>query len=194
MQQKNRIIVSVLIFIVSYAVFLVLWLQVKHYYGAILTQVGAHLAAKTAGVRVLQIDHGDEISTITFARTVVKQRRLGDLLIEKTISVSHYSFNVPLTLSLVTSLFFIFRWRKRPLIEACLILLCVHLLFIYFSCCLELFKYLTQIGIRTTSKALQYTLQFLWAFTDNMVIRFEPFLFAAYLWLRHMKPIPTNSE
>jgi hypothetical protein len=94
---------------------------------------------------------------------------IDDLLLDLKIEVSKYSFNVPLTFALVAGLFPIFKWQKRSLIE----------------CTLQLFYNLTQVGIKTPSKALQFFLQFMWAFTDNMIIRFEPFLVAIYLWLRN---------
>ncbi len=185
MQRKNRIILGILVFFLSYLVLLMLWLQIKPYYGWMLTQTGSRLAAMTAGLRLERVQQEKEVAAVTFARTVVTGKGLGDLQIELKISVSSYSFNVPLTFALVAGLFCLFKWRKRSLVEAGLILLTVHLLYIYSYCCLELFKYLTQSGMRTTSNALQFFLQFMWAFTDNMIIRFEPFLVAVYLWLRN---------
>lgn len=185
MRHRNRVILGFSIFFLAYLFFLVLWIQVKPYYGHMLTQVGTRLAAWTTGLRVEEIEHGKEVATITFARTVMTRHGIDDLLLDLKIEVSKYSFNVPLTFALVAGLFPIFKWRKRSLIEACFMLLFIHLLYIYFFCTLQLFYNLTQVGIKTPSKALQFFLQFMWAFTDNMIIRFEPFLVATYLWLRN---------
>jgi len=194
MRQRNRIVLGVLVFLVTYLLFLVLWIQVKHYYGNMLTHVGAGLAAWTAGLGVEKIQHGKEVATITFVRTIMTKQGLGDLLIDLEISVSNYSFNVPLTFALVAGLFPIFKWRKRSFIEVCFMLLFIHLLYIYFFCSLQLFKSLAQAKIETSSKAFQFFLQFMWAFADNMIIRFEPFLVAVYLWLRNKEHTQSQSS
>ncbi|TES91719.1 MAG: hypothetical protein E3J94_03440 [Desulfobacteraceae bacterium] len=187
MRLRNKIIVASLVFCLTYLLFLILWIQVKPYYGNIITQVGARLAASTTGLRVEQIRHGKEVATITFARTVLTKKGLGDILLDLKIRVSNYSFNVPLTLALVAGLFPFFKWRKRSLIEACFILLFIHLLYIYFFCTLQVVHQLTLVGMKAPLKTVLFLLQFMWVFTDNMVIRFEPFLVAVYLWLRNTK-------
>lgn len=187
MRLRNKIIVASLVFCLTYLLFLILWIQVKPYYGNMITQVGARLAASTTGLRVEQIRHGKEVATITFARTVLTKKGLGDILLDLRISVSNYSFNVPLTLALVAGLFPFFKWRKKSLIEACFILLFIHLLYIYFFCTLHVLHQLTLVGMKAPPKTVQFLLQFMWTFTDNMVIRFEPFLVAVYLWLRNTK-------
>ena len=185
MRLRNRLIIASSVFCLTYLIFLTLGIQVKPYYGNMLTQVGARLAASTAGLRVEKTQHGKEVATITFARTVLTKKGLGDILLDLKISVSNYSFNVPLTFALVAGLFPFFRWRKRSLIEACFILLFIHLLYIYFFCSLQLLYQLTLAGVKAPPKTVQFLLQFMWTFTDNMVIRFEPFLVAVYLWLRN---------
>ena len=187
MRLRNKIIVASLVFCLTYLLFLILWIQVKPYYGNMLTQVGARLAAGTTGLRVEQIRHGKEVATITFARPVLTKKGLRDILLDLKISVSNYSFNLPLTLALITCLFPFFKWRKKSLIEACFILLFIHLLYIYFFCSLQVLHQLTLVGMKAPPKTVQFLLQFMWTFTDNMVIRFEPFLVAVYLWLRNTK-------
>jgi len=187
MRQRNRVICGISVFFITYSVVLILWIQVKPYYGNTLTHVGSRLAAWSAGFRVETVHHGKEVATITFAYTVLTKHGMGDILLDVKIAVSQYSFNVPLTFALVAGLFPFFRWRVRSLIEACFILLFIHLLCIYFFCSLQLFYHLAQAGIKTPSKPLQFFLQFMWAFADNMVIRFEPFLVAVYLWFRNNK-------
>jgi len=185
MRLRNKILLGLAVFIMSYSVFLVLWIQIKPYYGYVLTQVGARLAAATTGLRIEDIRHGKEKAAVIFTDQIMTGKGLTDLFLDLKIAVSDYSFNVPLTFALVVGLFPFFKWRKRTLIEACVILIFIHLSYIYFFCILQLFYKLTQAGITTTSKPVQFFLQFMWAFTDNMVIRFEPFLLAVYLWLRN---------
>lgn len=187
MRLRNKIIVASLVFCLTYLLLLVLWVQVKDYYGDMLTQVGARLAAKSTGLVMEKIQHGKEISTITFVRAVLTRKGPADLFLDLKISVSNYSFNVPLTFALVAGLFPFFKWRKRYLIEACFILLFIHMLYIYFFCSLSLLSQLARLGIEAPSKTVQFLLQFMWTLTDNMVIRFEPFLVAVYLWFRNTK-------
>lgn len=188
MRLRNRIFWGALIFLLTYAAALFVWIQIKPAYGTVLTQMGSRLAGWTAGLEVEKIAHGKEDATVTFTRPLLTGRGLADYLIELKISVSNYSFNVPLTFALVTALLPFFRWRKKSLLEAGLILVCIHLLYIYSYCNLELFYNLSKSGIKTPSRPVQYLLQFMWAFTDNMIIRFEPFLVAVYLWLRNRPP------
>ena len=176
-----------MVFCLTYLIALVIWIQIKPYYGNIITQIGARLAASTTGLRVEKIQHGKEVATITFVRNIFTEKGLQDLLLDLKISVSNYSFNMPLTIALVICLLPFFKWRKRSLIEACFILLFVHLLYIYFYCTLQLTRQLTVIGIEAPSKTVQFLLQFMWVFVDNMVIRFEPFLVAVYVWLRNKR-------
>lgn len=187
MRQKNNVIRGIVLFCITYSIFLILWVQVKPYYGNMLTHVGSRLAAWSAGACVEEVRHGKEVATITFAYPVVTKKGRGDILLDVKIAVSSYSFNVPLTFALLAGLFPLFRWRIRSLIEACFILLFIHLLCISFFCSLKLFYHLTQAGVKTPSKIVQFFLQFMWAFLDNMIIRFEPFLVAVYLWFRNRK-------
>jgi len=185
MRLRNKIFLGIALFLVSYPVFLVLWIQIKPYYGYALTGVGARLAAVTTGLELENVRHGEEKAEVSFTDLVMTGEGLGEIFLDLKIAVSDYSFNVPLTFALVAGLFPFFRWRKMTLVEACLILILIHLSYIYFFCILQLFHKLTLAGIRTTSRPVQFFLQFMWTFTDNMVIRFEPFLVAVYLWLRN---------
>jgi len=185
MRLRNKMLLGLAVFFVSYPVFLVIWVQVKPYYGYVLTQVGARLAAATTGLHIEDIQHGKEKAAVTFTDQIMTGEGLRDLFLDLKIAVSDYTFNVPLTFALVVGLFPFFKWRKRTLIEACVILIFIHLSYIYFFCLYQLFYQLNQTGIRMTSKPVQFFLEFMWVFTDNMVIRFEPFLVAVYLWLRN---------
>ena len=184
MQPKNRLLLGTLIFLVSYPLILLAWIQLKPYYGSGLTQMGTHLSALTMGCIVEKVAAGKEDTKVSFVHSILTRRGLADLEIDVRLSVSSYSFNVPLTLALIASLFPVFRWRKRSLFEAAFILVSIHLLYVYSYCCLQIYYVLLRAGVISKSMAGQLFWEFLWAFTDNMVIRFEPFLLAVYLWLR----------
>lgn len=184
MQLKNKILFSILIFLFCYAIFLFAWINVKSYYGYGLTQIGTYLSACTMGSSVKEIVVDKENARITFIRSFYKGLELADLVLDVKLSVSKYSFNVPLSLALIAALFPLFHWKKRSLIEVILILLFIHLLYIYSFCCLQLYYAFLKAGIKVKSTGSQLFWEFLWGFTDNMVIRFEPFLLTIYLWFK----------
>lgn len=197
MRRRNRLLLAIGLFLATYLAVLGVWIQVKPLYGTVLSHLGVRLAGWSAGMEVKDIRQGRDRTRIALRRPLLTQGGLADFIVELEISVSNYSFNVPVTFALIAALFPFFKWRGRTLLEAALILVLIHLLYIVFFSALELFKQLTQSGvIRPPSKAFQYAIQFLWAFTDNLVIRFEPFLVCVYLWLRNarfMPPLPRRA-
>ena len=68
--------------------------------------------------------------------------------------------------------------------QAFLILLGVHLLYVFSLEANSLTNALIQRGLETMSKPGLVFYQFLWEFTNNMVIRFEPFLIGFYVFIR----------
>ncbi len=187
MPLKNKILLSILIFLLVYPLFLVVWIKVKSYYGYGMAHVGVYLSASTMGSSVKEIVVDKEDAKITLIRPFYKGLDLADLVIEIKLSVSKYSFNVPLSLALITALFPLFRWRRRSLIEVVMILLSIHLLYIYSFCCLQQYYLFLQAGIKSQATVSQFFWEFLWGFTDNMVIRFEPFLLVIYLWFKNQR-------
>jgi hypothetical protein len=186
MRRRNKILPAVAVFFVSYLLLLFLWLHIKPYYGNFLAHVGAQLAAWTTGARLSEVAQASEVADISFLYYAVTGEGSGDVMLKVRISVSNYSFNVPLTFALIAGLFVIFRWAPATILESCLILMGVHLAYIYFFCTLQIHYQLAMGHIAAPAKWVQFLLQFLWGFTDNLIIRFEPFLIAVYLWLRQM--------
>ena len=184
MRLRNKILLAVLTFLVVYIFSLILWIQVKPYYGYVLTQVGTRLAAWSTGLRVRSIGLEEEGISVCFAGPVLTEKGLGELIVELKIVVSSFTYNVPLTIALVAGLLPFFKWRKRYLAEIVILLLFVHLLYIYLFCTLQVFYKLWLSNAGGHSDSVQLFLEFMWTFTQNLVIPFEPFLVAVYLWLR----------
>lgn len=63
-------------------------------------------------------------------------------------------------------------------------LLLVHLLYVFSLESKELTDVFAARGIEKMGGPLMVFYQFLWSFTDNMVIRFEPFLIGFYIFMR----------
>lgn len=194
MPPKSKIALACGVFLVSYGLFLLAWVQVKPYYGLVLTRFVSQVIAGTTQFKVDRIGHDREKAQITFSRPVLTKQGFGDLLLDLTIPVSNYSFNTPLTFALLAGLFVIFRWPLRHFIGVCLILLAIHLMYVYAFCLFQLFFYLAQGGFKVLSRPLQLFVEFLWSFTDNMVVRFEPFLVFLYLWLMNTPLIGMSPE
>ena len=179
----NQILKTVLIFIISYFVFLMLWIQVKDYYGYGMTMTGSKVIAGIKDLEIDAVDQNDERVQVTF--TPYKINR--DILIDIPVKTNTYTFNSPLTLAIMSSLFLFIRKRLRAYGEALLLLLIVHLLFITTFEMKELTTVLMNMKLQTVSQSRIFIYQFLWSFTDNMVIRFEPFLIGFYLFVRFRK-------
>ncbi len=184
MHLKSRIGIALGLFIVSYTVFLLLWVQVKSYYGMGVNKAGVYAASLVHDMQVEDFEQGREVGQITLSKPVSTSRGLSDLLLDIKISVSNYSFNVPLTLALIVSLYPIFRWGKLPILEALCILIGMHFMYVFSYCNYHVYKNLVQVNVVTYSSVTHFLIEFLWMFMDNMVIRFEPFLVAVYLWIR----------
>ena len=185
MRLRNKILLAVLTFLVVYVLSLILWIQVKPYYGYALTQVGARLAGWTTGLRVESVGVEKKAISVSFAGPVLTKKGLEEMVADFNFDVSRFTYNVPLTVALVAGLFPFFRWQKRYLFEIIVILLFVHLLFIYLFCTQQVFYGFWKSGLRAHSSSVQqFFLEFMWTFTQNLIIPFEPFLVAVYLWLR----------
>lgn len=178
----NQILKIVIIFTVSYCVFLILWIQVKDYYGYGITLTGSKIVAGIKDLEIDSVDQNDERVQITFSP--YKNR---DILIDITVKTNTYTFNSPLTLAIMSSLFLFLRRRLRAYGEAIVLLLMVHMLFIFTFELKELTTVLMDMKFEPYSKFRIFIYEFLWSFTDNMVIRFEPFLIGFYLFVRFRK-------
>jgi hypothetical protein len=179
----NLILKTVLIFIISYVVFLIIWIQVKDYYGYGMTLTASRIIAGIKDLEIDAVDQNDERVQVTF--TPYKINR--NILIDIPVRTNTYTFNSPLTLAIMSSLFLFIRKRLRAYGEAAILLLTVHLLFITTFELKELTTVLMNMKLQTVSQARIFVYEFLWGFTDNMVIRFEPFLIGFYLFVRFRK-------
>jgi hypothetical protein len=181
--RHNRIVLrAVVIFLVSYPMFLVAWIQVKDYYGTAVTVTASKLLTLAKDVTYegsLQVDDAIEATFSPLSRR--------DMLVDIPVKTSTYTFNAPLTFALMATLWLFLRKKWRAYSEALLILLCVHLLYVFSLEAKTLTETLIQRGIEPENVVRLFFSQFLWSFTDNMVIRFEPFLIGFYMFIRFGK-------
>ena len=182
---KQIILRTVLVFLGSYLIFLILWIQAKDHYGFVVTYVASELVAVLKGVRFEEITQTKDIVQGTFSRPLPGKR--SDVLIDIPVKTSSYTFNVPLTFSIMAALFPFIKRKGRVYAEALFILLGVHLLYAFSLENNSLTTVFVDKGWDAVSTARLFAYQFLWQFTNNMVIRFEPFLIGFYMFIRFRK-------
>ena len=77
--------------------------------------------------------------------------------------------------------------KGRAYAEALFILFGVHLLYVFSLEANSLTTVFIERGWEVVTKPRLFVYQFLWEFTNNMVIRFEPFLIGFYMFIRFRK-------
>lgn len=179
-QHKGIILKTVLVFVASYLLFLVLWIQVKDYYGYAVTAIASKMVMFLKDVRFEEMVQEEGIIQVTFSPS----QRKPDILIDIPVKTSSYTFNAPLTLAIMTALCLFIKSKKRAHRVALLLLFSVHLLYVFSLEAKELTEVLIDRRIEAAGKPSILAYQFLWSFTDNMVIRFEPFLIGFYMFIR----------
>lgn len=182
---KPHLLKAAGIFLSVYLVSLVLWIQVKDYYGYAMTLTASKLAAGLKSARLEEISRGKGIVQATFIHS-----RDPNMLIDIPVNTSSYTFNAPLTFAIMGALYFVLKRRKRAYGEALAILVSVHFLYVFSLETKELTEVFMDRGLEAHSVPRLFVYQFLWGFIDNMVIRFEPFLIGFYMFLRFRKDRP----
>ncbi len=183
-RSRSRILKALLLFIATYLISLLLWIQVKDYYGMAVTYAVSHIMTlvKDVSYEGMTKDGSNVIQT-----RFIPLRHKSQLMLEIPVKTSSYTFNMPLTIAIISSLGpFIVR-KGRAYTEALVILFMVHLLYVFSLQANELTGVFIRLGYEEISKLRLFLYQFLWTFTDNMVIRFEPFLIGFYVYMRFRK-------
>lgn len=171
---------TVLIFLAAYFVSLLIWLPVKGGYGYLITSIASKLAAGLTDAKVEEITTAKDEAQVTFAPL----SKRSDMLVDIPVPTSSYTFNTPLTVGILAALYPFISRRARAYSEALTMLFGVHLLFVFSLEAKELTEAFIRQGLAVESVPRIIVYQFLWGFTDNMVIRFEPFLIGFYVFLR----------
>ncbi len=177
--RKKSVLFAVAVFLISYFIFLVLWIQIKDYYGTAVTVTASKLLSLVKNITYEESTRTGDIIEATFSPL---GRR--DILIDIPVKTSSYTFNAPLTFSFMAALYFFIERKRRAYAEALVILLALHLLYVFFLESKLLTQMLIQQGVEKESAPKLFISQFLWSFTENMAIRFEPFLIGFYMFIR----------
>lgn len=189
---KRSILIAAALFVVTYALALFIWtgIGIKDYegvriqYGKFITVVSSYAAAAVKNSTIRSIEQEDEVVKVTFTPNKFGLAQVYGSTLD--IPVSNYGFNVPLTIAIMAA-FIPFLKSRRAYIEALLILMFVHFLFIFTYECERLTSIYIDQGYEKPTGTSPVFWPFLWGFVDNLVVRFEPFLVGAYLFFFMMR-------
>jgi len=179
---KKPAVRSAMIFVISYALFLVLWIGIKDNYSRALTGVATYFITAVKDVDLHETTVKKDVITVSF----IPKRHRANVIIDIDVVASSYTFNAPLSFAIMAA-FYPFLKKKRVYIEVLSILLIVHILYVFSSEGEKLTGLMVDRGYEETGKLKTAFWQFFWGFVDNMMIRFEPFLLGAYLYFRRDK-------
>ena len=182
----RRALAALGLFCLAYPLLLYGWLQLQPVYGRWCGWAGGQAAALTLDWQVGElISKGREVVEVDFSTYVPNGRGLGELTMGVVLPLSSFTFNAPLTLAILAALYPLLRYRWRALSEGLLFMVLVHLLYVYSACGLHLTESPARAGVVFHhSASVRLFWEFLYAFVDNMLVRFEPFLVAAFIWMR----------
>jgi hypothetical protein len=188
MQEKNsvlsfrkKIVLSILGFIVFYAISLVFWLNVQDFYGRGILTMASHLSAKVKNV---------DFETIVTrkdgtqgARFYISRKGKGATIIFK-FDVSQFTYNAPLTFGIMAALSLFISRHVRAYAESVIMLFAIHFFYVFTSEAGRITYILARNRLEGASELGQFVWQYAWGFLDAMCIRFEPFLIGFYLIVR----------
>ncbi len=181
----KRTAVAFAVFTVVFMLCLFLWLRVKPYYGKAMVSLGSRIAAMAIDARVQEcrrVDKGTEVR-ITYFTPVLKGVR--EVEYRDTLFTDRYTFNVPLTLSLLAAIMTLIRLPWSSILEGLGLIAAGHLIWIISFLMVHVKTFTIQHQQWQITAGPDMALQFLWQFSDNMLIRFEPFIIPAVLWIVH---------
>ena len=181
---KSIIIKTAVIFVVAYIVSLLIWLLIKGYYGMAIMTIASYLVSLLKGLDITEIVRNKDIISVGFITDKYGLTQVIKTTID--IPISNYTFNAPLTFAIMAA-FYPFIKRKWLYLEALIILVVVHFLFVFTLEGQKLTAVMAAQGIENPGSVTIIFWEFLWGFVDNMVVRFEPFLIGAYLFLLRNK-------
>ncbi len=106
---KKDIFISLLIFAVSYAFFLFLWLQMKEGYAKGLTYMVSHFTAFAKDIDFKGVNAQKEKTKAVFQ---IERGRKALTVGVDLAATSKYTFNAPLTLAIMSALFFFIQSKR----------------------------------------------------------------------------------
>ncbi len=182
--KSKKWLLSLIVFLLTYPIFLLLWVKISSHYGQAIIRLGTTVASLSFDTRIENVQMKHDDVTVTHVKPIVTTQGIADVVITIPIGISSFTFNVPLTFSLVVCLYPFFSWRKRWFLEVTVLLALVHFLYVYFKNGFYIYHILLKAQVISHSVLKSVFWEYSWSFIDNLLIRFEPFLVVTYLWFR----------
>ena len=172
---------------------LALWLFVGKYYGYVITSISAHAIAPAKNLKLdlVKFDPENKNNISTFFRTQKKLTK--NVGLRQNVNFGHFTFNVPLTIGILAA-FFPFIRKRRVYIEVAVLVITIHILYVFFLEGLKLSEALLRSGYEKPNEAKLVFWQFSEGFLKSMVLRFEPFLIGAYLYFSRTRGLEKQVE
>jgi hypothetical protein len=181
---KNRILRIFLLFIFYFVVILLLWILVKGYYGKFVATVSSYIVSLLQEPDLLGITRAGEHIAAEFG--LQRNVLAGMYKFKIAVETSEFAYNVPLTLAIIAISISYIR-NLRVYVVAILVLVLVHIFYVYALETIKLRSLLIQNDLSQFSNAGQFLYEMFWIFLKMLVIRFEPFLMGAYLYIYYQK-------
>jgi hypothetical protein len=176
---KSTIFKIIAIFLIAYFISLFIWIQVKDRYCYTTAFITSKIVAGLKDAKLEDISVQEGVVQVTFSPLDEKVFMMVTIPIK-----TNYTFNAPLTIGIMAALYLFIKNRKRAYTEVALILLTVHILYVFSFEMKELTEFFMNRGVEKVNQPKAYLYQFLWVFTRSMIIRFEPFLIGFYMYMR----------
>jgi len=192
-QLRKRLINISLVFIAAFVLTLAFWLFVGKYYGYVITSISAHAIAPAKNLKLdlVKFDPENKNNISTFFRTQKKLTK--NVGLRQNVNFGHFTFNVPLTIGILAA-FFPFIRKRRVYIEVAVLVITIHILYVFFLEGLKLSEALLRSGYEKPNEAKLVFWQFSEGFLKSMVLRFEPFLIGAYLYFSRTRGLEKQVE
>lgn len=176
--QWKNLTTFIIWFLIFFILCLLVWLFIKPYYGYIISYFATKFVCLVRDFSIKEFALQEDNLIIQLTRPIITTKGVADLDVNLQTKISNFTFNMPLTLSLLFSMRFLIKYSKRIILEAICLLLIIHFLFMF------LFVDIYLINITHKSGPEVMLEEYLWAFVDNLLIRFEPFLIVIYVLMR----------
>jgi hypothetical protein len=176
---KGVILKTSFIFLSAYIVSLLLWIQVKdiYSYGVV------NIAARTVSlIKEVDFEEVKQVAPDVIRASFRPIRHNVGMVIDIPVKTSVYTFNVPLTFGIMAALFpFV---RRRAYVDGLLLLIAAHIITLFLSEAAQLTMALSAKSFASTGAFSMALYQFLWVFSEEMLIKFAPFLIGFYMFVR----------
>lgn len=192
-QLRKRLIKVSLTFLVAFVVTLLIWIAVGKFYGYVITSISAHAIAPAKNLKLdlVKFSEKDKNSISTYFRT--RKALTKNIGLIQDVNYGHFTFNIPLTVGIIAA-FIPFIRKKRVYIEIAILLISIHILYVFFLEGLKLSEALLRSGYEKPNEAKLVFWQFSEGFIKSMVLRFEPFLIGAYLYFSRTRGLNKPKE